>query len=94
MLKRLLHRRESGIFLALVGLIVVITLREPNFATPGNLYLLSRQIALTAIIALGVFFVILTAGIDLSVGSTVGLSGFLCGFAVAAGLHPLLSVVV
>jgi len=93
MFKRLLHRRESGIFLALVGLVVVITLREPNFATPGNLYLLSRQIALTAIIALGVFFVILTSGIDLSVGSTVGLSGFLCGLAMAAGLHPLLAVV-
>jgi ribose transport system permease protein len=49
---------------------------------------------LTAIIALGVFFVILTGGIDLSVGSTVGVSGFLCGLAMASGLHPLLAVIV
>ena len=89
---RLLRRRESGIFLALVGLMAFITFFQPNFARANNLYLVSRQIALTAIIALGVFFVILTGGIDLSVGSTVGLSGFMCGLAMAAGLHPLLAV--
>jgi ribose/xylose/arabinose/galactoside ABC-type transport system permease subunit len=94
LLKKLLHRRESGIFLALVALMALITVVEPNFATTNNLYLVSRQIALTAIIALGVFFVILTGGIDLSVGSIVGLSGFLCGLAMAAGLPPLLAVAV
>ena len=79
-------------FMALVGLMVLITIFQPNFATTNNLYLVSRQIALTAIIALGVFFVILTSGIDLSVGSIVGLSGFTCGLAMAAGLHPLLAI--
>ena len=88
-LKGLLHRRESGIFLALVGLVLLISWREPKFLDSNNLYLVSRQIALTAIIALGVFFVILTGGIDLSVGSAVGLSGFICGLAMAAGWHPL-----
>ena len=92
--RRLLRRRESGMFMALVGLMVLITIFQPNFATTNNLYLVSRQIALTAIIALGVFFVILTSGIDLSVGSIVGLSGFTCGLAMAAGLHPLLAIVV
>jgi len=92
--KKLLHRREAGIFFALVGLVILITGFQPNFINPGNLFLVSRQIALTAIIALGVLFVILTGGIDLSVGSTVGLSGFLCGLAMAAGLHPLVAIVV
>jgi len=91
--KKLLHRRESGIFLALLGLMALITCFQKNFIDPNNLYLVSRQIALTAIIALGVFFVILTGGIDLSVGSTVGLSGFMCGLAMAAGLHPLIAIV-
>src|SRR2546430_2115179 len=90
---RLLRRRESGIFLALVGLMAFITFFQPNFARANNLYLVSRQIALTAIIALGVFFVILTGGIDLSVGSTVGLSGFMCGLSMASGCHPLLAIV-
>jgi len=91
--KKLLYRREAGIFFALVGLVILISCFQPNFINPGNLFLVSRQIALTAIIALGVLFVILTSGIDLSVGSTVGLSGFLCGLAMAAGLHPLLAIV-
>lgn len=92
--QKLLHRREAGIFIALVGLVVLISAFQPNFIKPGNLFLVSRQIALTAIIALGVLFVIVTGGIDLSVGSIVGLSGFLCGLAMAAGLHPLLAVAV
>ena len=91
-MKRLLHRREAGIFLALLGLIALITGFQRNFVDPNNLYLVSRQIALTAIVALGVFFVILTGGIDLSLGSTVTLSGFICGLAMAAGIHPILAV--
>ena len=94
LLKKLLHRREAGIFSALIGLVILITCFQPNFIHRGNLFLLTRQIALTAIIALGVLFVILTGGIDLSVGSTVGLSGFLCGLAMAAGFHPLLAILV
>src|SRR2546422_8314451 len=89
----MLRRRESGILLALVCLMAVIALFEPRFIRAGNLYLVSRQIALTAIVALGVFFVILTGGIDLSVGSTVGLSGFVCGLVMAAGLSPVLAII-
>jgi ribose transport system permease protein len=92
--KKLLHRREAGIFFALVGLVILITCVQPKFLSRDNLFLISRPIALTAIIALGVLFVILTGGIDLSVGSTVGLSGFVCGLAMAAGFHPLLAVAV
>src|SRR5690349_9564810 len=92
LLLRLLRRRESGIFLALLALMLLITLRERNFATSGNFYLVSRQIAYTAIVALGVFFVILTSGIDLSIGSIVGLSGVFCGMAMAAGFPPFLAV--
>jgi ribose transport system permease protein len=92
--KKLLHRREAGIFIALVGLIALITAFQPNFARTGNLYLVSRQIAFTAIIALGVFFVILTGGIDLSVGSVAGLSGYICGLAMAAGVNPAAAVTI
>ena len=66
----------------------LITAFQPSFATRYNLFLVSRQIALTAIVAIGVFFVILTGGIDLSVGSTLGLSGFAGGLAMAAGWPP------
>lgn len=90
----LLRRRESGILLALVGLMVCITLFQPEFATRGNLYLVSRQIAYVAIVALGVFFVILTGGIDLSIGSVVGLSGVLAGLAMSRGVGSAFGVAV
>ena len=88
-MRRLLHREEVGILLALFGLMVLVAIPEPQFATRTNLYFLSRQVAFTAIVALGVFFVILTGGIDLSVGSTVGLSGVVCGLAMAHGASAL-----
>jgi ribose transport system permease protein len=88
------RRPEAGIFLALIGLIVLISVWQRDFATTTNLFLVSRQVAFTAIVALGVFFVILTAGIDLSVGSIVGLSGIACGLAMAAGVDPWLAVLV
>jgi ribose transport system permease protein len=91
-LNRLLHRRESGVFFALLVLMGVITALQPNFATSNNLYVVSRQIALTAILGLGVLFVILTGGIDLSLGSTLGLSGFMCGLAMAVGWPAILAV--
>lgn len=90
----LLRRREAGMFFVLVTLVVLMTFYRREFATPGNLYLVSRQIAYVAIVALGVFFVILTSGIDLSVGSAVGLSGVLCGMAMAKGLPPVVGVIV
>lgn len=89
----LLRKKESAIFLALLGIMVVITVVAPTFATVGNLYRVSRQISFVAIVALGVFTVILTGGIDLSVGSMVGISGIACGLVMAAGLPPALAVV-
>ena len=88
----LLRRQEAGIFLALLALMTGISLYQPQFASGENLYLVSRQIALTSIVALGVFFVILTGGIDLSVGSTVALGGMATGLALAAGWPAPLAV--
>ncbi|HUK83783.1 MAG TPA: ABC transporter permease [Verrucomicrobiae bacterium] len=90
--RRLLRRREAGIFLALIGLMVLIAAYRREFVSPTNLYIVSRQVAFTAIVSLGVFFVILTSGIDLSIGSVVGLSGVLCGIAMAAGVPAWLAV--
>lgn len=91
--RRLTAHPETGILLALMALCVGITLTEPKFFSETNLFLVSRQIAYTAIAALGVFFVILTAGIDLSIGSVAALGGVACGLAMAAGAPPLLGAV-
>ncbi|MBN2050613.1 MAG: ABC transporter permease [Spirochaetales bacterium] len=91
--RRLIQRQETGVLLALVMMCVVITLVAPRFATKQNMYLLSRQISLLAIVALGEFFTILTGGIDLSVGSIIGFSGVMCGLSLASGLPPGIAVI-
>ncbi len=64
-----------GIALALVVECVVLGFLSPHFLTAENLLNVSLQASITAIIAAGMTFVILTGGIDLSVGSVVALSG-------------------
>ncbi|MDC7226284.1 MAG: ABC transporter permease [Spirochaetales bacterium] len=91
---RFIRQKESAIFLALIGIMLVITIIAPKFATPGNLYRVARQISFVAIVAFGVFTVILTGGIDLSVGSIIGISGVTCGLAMAAGAGPFVAVIV
>ncbi len=51
-----------------------------NFLTAGNLTTITKQVAIIALVALGMLLVILNGGIDLSVGSTVGLSGAMAGY--------------
>ncbi len=71
-------------YLVLVLLIVVFTVLEPKFLTPYNVFNTLRQVSVIGLIALGMTFVILTAGIDLSVGSVVAFAG-LAGALVAKG---------
>lgn len=83
---RIFAKREAAIFLVLVGISVGITIFAPHFATIKNFYLVTRQISFVTIVALGELFVILTSGIDLSVGSVVGFSGVITGLAMTAGI--------
>ncbi|MBQ9106595.1 MAG: ABC transporter permease [Clostridia bacterium] len=59
----------------LLFLIVIVSLTSPYFLTAGNLLNILRNVSMTGIIAFGMTFVIIAGEIDLSVGSTVGLSG-------------------
>ena len=65
---------------------LILALATDTFFTPANLSNVLRQNAFTAILAAGMTFVILTAGIDLSVGSVVALSGVLCADLLVRGL--------
>jgi inositol transport system permease protein len=61
--------------ICLVILMIVFALLEPAFLTPLNLFNVMRQISIEGLIAIGMTFVILTAGIDLSVGSLLACAG-------------------
>lgn len=66
--------RRSGMLIALVVFIVIGSLLSPHFLGTANLLNVARQAAIVGIVGIGMTFVILTAGIDLSVGSIVGIS--------------------
>ncbi len=95
LLATLLRRKEAAILIALLLLTLVIAVIAPRFVSGTNLYQVSRQISFVAIVALGQLFVILTGGIDLSVGSVMGWAGMVAAWAmVALGLPPVLAVLV
>lgn len=71
---------EGRAFLALALIIVVFSLLSPNFLTVDNLLIMASHVAIFALLSMGQLLVILTGGIDLSVGSTLGFSAVIAGF--------------
>jgi len=63
--------QSAYVLVALAVLIVVMSLASPNFLTPGNVGNIARNFSFIAIATLGITLVIITGGIDLSVGSTI-----------------------
>ncbi len=82
-------------FVALIGIVIVFSSISSSFFTGANLLVMTEHVAIVAIMAIGETFVILTAGIDLSVGSIAGLSGMVAGGLLNNGLilHPIDSVI-
>ena len=79
--------RIGGITIGLIVLLVAVNIAtHGNFLAPGNVLNILRQIAVNAILATGQTFVIITAGIDLSVGSLVALTGVLMA-GTLSGVH-------
>jgi ribose/xylose/arabinose/galactoside ABC-type transport system permease subunit len=74
-----------GVPLALAGLVVVAGVLIPGFMSRANLTTILLHVSINGIIALGCTFVIITAGIDLSVGSVVGLAGVLAAATLTSG---------
>jgi erythritol transport system permease protein len=70
---------EGRALIALIIIIAIFAVLSDNYLTAGNLTTITKQVAFNAIVALGMLVVILNGGIDLSVGSTVGLAGAVAG---------------
>jgi erythritol transport system permease protein len=82
-------------FIALFLLFGFFATVNDSFLATGNLVILTKQVAINAILGIGMTFVILTGGIDLSVGSIVGLAGMIAGGLINEGLIlPMFGVVV
>ncbi|HDZ9500370.1 TPA: ribose ABC transporter permease [Vibrio cholerae] len=93
--KKLLSKEwliEQKSLIALLFLVVVVSFLNPNFFTVDNLLNILRQTSVNAIIAVGMTLVILTAGIDLSVGSVLALCGAFAATLVAMEVPVLIAV--
>jgi ribose/xylose/arabinose/galactoside ABC-type transport system permease subunit len=77
---------KARTFIALVLLILVFSFLAPNFLSLQSLMLIAKHVALYAILGIGMTFVVVSGGIDLSVGSIVGLSGMVAGGLIYEGL--------
>lgn len=81
----------------LVGLIifsVVVSIFNPRFLSVNNMLNVLRQTSINSVIAIGMTFVILTGGIDLSVGSVLAISGAFCATMVSAGMNPVMALII
>ncbi len=77
---------DYGIYIAFVLLCLALAVASPVFATPENLFNVALQSSINALLAFGMTFVILTAGIDLSVGSLVAVAGAVGGGLMVSGV--------
>jgi ribose transport system permease protein len=84
--------RELGIIIALIMTVVVFTALDSEFLSSYNLVNIVLQASVTAILAMAVTFVIITGGIDLSIGTALALSAVVCGLLMSQG-YPLPVVV-
>ena len=83
---------EYGAFIALALLVVGLSLISPEFRSPSNFMNLLRQATFNGLIAFGMTCVILSDGIDLSVGSTFALSAIICAELIMSGLPAFVAI--
>ena len=83
-----------GPVLALIVLALLTTAMNPSFLDPNNLLNLLRQVSINGLIAFGMTFVILTGGIDLSVGAILALTSALSAMMITSGVPTLIAMLV
>lgn len=88
------YLQDYGSFIALIFLVIVIGAISPDFRTVNNFLSLLRQSAINGLIAFGMTCVILTGGIDLSVGSVLALTSIICAHTIKIGLPAPLSMLI
>ncbi|UEX90255.1 ABC transporter permease subunit [Staphylococcus ratti] len=81
-------------FVGLILLVVIISVLNPAFLDLSNLLNLLRQVSINGLIAFGMTFVILTGGIDLSVGSILALSSAFIALMITSGIDPIIAIII
>lgn len=86
--------KKFAIYFVFLLLIVVFSVLSPAFLNFSNLIQVARQVSMIGIASVGMMFVMLTGGIDLSIGSMVSIVNIMCALMIKAGMHPVLAVLI
>lgn len=88
------YKRQLGTLLGLIALIGIFWILTPYFLTVSNLLNITRQTSINAIIAIGMTFVIISGGIDLSVGSILAFAGVVTAGSLSAGVPIFFAIII
>jgi ribose transport system permease protein len=91
---KILNISGIGIIIVYIVVFTVLSILSPNFLTLSNVMIGLRQAVFTAIVAFAMTFVISMGGIDLSVGSTVGISSMIVAALILSGMNVYLAVLI
>ena len=83
--------RSFALVFVILAIVIVMTFASPVFMTSKNIINIIRQISINGIIAVGMTFVILTGGIDLSVGAVVAITSVIAGYLLEQGTYWLVA---
>lgn len=93
LLKQIFKSKEIGIIVILVILSILIQIRNPIFLTYSNIIDVLRNTSYTLIIAIGMTFVLIAKGLDLSVGSIMALGGLIASLAMFRGVPVIVAII-
>lgn len=81
---------QYGLLIAFIAICIGLSLITPRFLTVSNLMIIVTQVSINALLAFGVTFVIITGGIDLSIGSTVAVTGVVAAMFAHPDTYPVI----
>jgi ribose transport system permease protein len=93
-MKKISIIQKLGPLIGLFLIFLILSVMSQDFLTVNNIFNVLRQVSINALIAFGMTFVILTGGIDLSVGSILALSSALTAGMLAGGTDPILAILI
>ena len=91
-LKNVIRVREAGVFGALCLIVVIMSILSPYFLRPDNIFNVLRGMSTIGIISIGMTMIIITGGIDLSVGSILGVTAMFTARLMYQGISPVLAI--
>lgn len=93
LLKKFFVKRESVLFCLLLLIFIAMSFARPDsFFTTENMFNILKQVSLVTILAVGQTFIMISGGIDLSIGFSLALSGVIMAKLFSMGVHPYLSI--